>query len=154
MHSMKGRSRKARLQILRELLSAGSVDSQGKLVDLLKKKGFAATQSSISRDLRELGAVKSRMGYGLPGAVGGRPIEREEKILRSLVMGAEPAGPHLLVIRTATGGASRVGLAVDRSSWPGVVGTVAGDDTLFVALESKKHLNRVKNELAAILGTA
>ena len=123
-----------RRDAIRDLLSHGPAETQASLVSALEDLGFVATQSSVSRDLRELGAIKTARGYELPNAAepGDEQIAAVSDLLRSIT----PAGSNLLVIRTGIGAAQRVGLALDRSGWPGMVGTIAGDDTIFVATES------------------
>jgi transcriptional regulator of arginine metabolism len=96
-------------------------------------RGFDATQSSVSRDLKELGAVKTASGYELPG---GTADDDEVAGVADLLRGIETAGPNLLVIKTAIGAAQRVALALDRSGWPEMVGNVGGDDTILVATKS------------------
>ena len=120
-----------RRDAIRELLTNQPAATQASLVRALENLGFGATQSSVSRDLRELGAVKTAAGYELPAgpAAGDEQVAAVADLLRSIT----PAGPNLLVIRTGIGAAQRVGLALDRSGWPGMVGTIAGDDTVFVA---------------------
>ena len=119
---------------IRDLLVTGPAETQGSLVSALEELGFVATQSSVSRDLKEIGAVKTARGYELPAAndPGDDQVAAVAELLRSLT----PAGSNLLVIRTAIGAAQRVGLALDRCGWPGMVGTIAGDDTVFIATES------------------
>ena len=119
---------------IRDLLVTGPAETQGSLVSALEELGFVATQSSVSRDLKEIGAVKTARGYELPAAndPGDNQVAAVAELLRSLT----PAGSNLLVIRTAIGAAQRVGLALDRCGWPGMVGTIAGDDTVFIATES------------------
>ena len=119
---------------IRDLLVTGPAETQGSLVSALEELGFVATQSSVSRDLKEIGAVKTARGYELPAAndPGDSQVAAVAELLRSLT----PAGSNLLVIRTAIGAAQRVGLALDRCGWPGMVGTIAGDDTVFIATES------------------
>ena len=126
-----------RRNALRELLGRGPAPTQQILVAELEKRGFAATQSSVSRDLRELGAVKTSRGYELAQLEDSSGIELESvsEFVRSLA----PAGPHLLVIRTAIGAAQRVALALDRVGWPEIVGNIGGDDTVFVATDSANH---------------
>ena len=89
------------------------------------------TQSSVSRDLRDLGAVKTADGYTLPAAA--HDADRELDAVAPLLRDTKSAGPNLLVIRTAIGAAQRVALALDRSGWPEMVGNIGGDDTVFVA---------------------
>jgi transcriptional regulator of arginine metabolism len=103
-------------------------------VATLTTKGYTATQSSVSRDLRELGAIKTPRGYELPS--GSRNDDDHLAAVAELVRTIQPAGPNLLVVKTAIGAAQRVALAFDRSNWPEVVGNIGGDDTVFVATDS------------------
>lgn len=120
-----------RRRALRELLASGPASTQQELVEALIAQGLAATQSSVSRDLRELGALKTAAGYELPPAAAGG--DDEVAAVVDLLRDCRPAGPHLLVIRTAIGAAQRVALALDRCGWPEIVGNVGGDDTVFTA---------------------
>ena len=116
---------------IRDLLSHGPAETQASLVSALEDLGFAATQSSVSRDLRELGAIKTGAGYELAdGALtGDDEVAQVSGLLRTM----SPAGPNLLVIKTAIGAAQRVALALDRCGWPEIVGNIGGDDTVFAA---------------------
>lgn len=118
---------------IRELLIEAPASTQQSIVDALTAQGFVATQSSVSRDLRELGAIKTAHGYVLP-----EPASDEDEIaaVASLLREIKAAGPNLLVIRTAVGAAQRVALALDRCGWPEIVGNVGGDDTVFTATAS------------------
>lgn len=116
---------------LRELLLGKPAATQRELVEALTGKGFIATQSSVSRDLKVLGAVKTRHGYELPQAV--QAYDGEIAKVADLLREIKSAGPNLLIIKTAIGAAQRVALALDRSDWPEIVGNVGGDDTVFVA---------------------
>lgn len=121
-----------RRRAIAELLRSHVVRRQSELVRLLRAKGLEATQSSISRDLRDLGVAKLTTGYSLPVPGRGnnadalRPVAEFVRELRA-------AGPNLLVIATAIGAAQRVCVTLDRANWPEVVGTISGDDTIFVA---------------------
>jgi len=123
-----------RRSAIRELLQQGPAATQASLVSALQGRGYVATQSSVSRDLREIGAIKTVHGYELPAANDSDDdhVARVADLLRMTT----PAGPNLLVMHTAVGAAQRVGLALDRCDWPGIVGTIAGDDTVFIATES------------------
>ena len=123
-----------RRETIRQLLQRGPAGTQQVLVDELTERGLVATQSSVSRDLRELGAIKTTRGYELPadGADPGDELRGVAEFLR----GTSPAGPNLLVIRTAIGAAQRVALALDRSGWPEMIGNIGGDDTVFVACDT------------------
>lgn len=123
-----------RRDTIRQLLLHAPAGTQQSLVNALKKRGMVATQSSVSRDLRELGAIKTGRGYELPSTEDAASDELAgvAEFLRSIT----PAGPNLTVIRTAIGAAQRVALALDRSAWPEMVGNIGGDDTVFVASDS------------------
>jgi transcriptional regulator of arginine metabolism len=119
---------------IRELLHRSPAETQGSLVSALQELGHPATQSSVSRDLREIGAIKTARGYELPA--GSDPGDEQLAAVADLLRNVTTAGSNLLVIHTGTGAAQRVGLALDRCGWPGIIGTIAGDDTVFVATES------------------
>lgn len=130
-----------RRDAIRQMLSNGPVETQQVLVDRLLSRGLTVTQSSVSRDLRDLGAVKTADGYQLPSTEHDGEVELAK--VGALLRNAVPAGAHLLVIKTAIGAAQRVALALDRSAWPEIVGNIGGDDTVFVATSSvsgQKHL--------------
>jgi transcriptional regulator of arginine metabolism len=129
-----GLSRAQRQDAIRELLQSAPAATQRSLVQALRARGFDATQSSVSRDLRELGALKTNDGYVLgEGSAAGH---HELTQVASMLRGLHPAGPHLLVIKTAIGAAQRVALALDRCDWPEIVGNIGGDDTVFAATAS------------------
>ena len=123
-----------RREAIRQLLLNGPAETQGSLVAALTEKGHNATQSSVSRDLRELGAIKTAQGYELPSE--NREDDDQLVAVSELLRTVQPAGPNLLVVRTAIGAAQRVALAFDRCKWPEVIGNIGGDDTVFVATES------------------
>lgn len=123
-----------RRDAIRELLLQGPARTQQFLVDALVDRGLVATQSSVSRDLREIGAIKTARGYELPGTA--EPGDKQMADIATLLRKISPAGPNLLVVRTAIGAAQRVALALDRSDWPEMVGNIGGDDTVFVATAS------------------
>ncbi len=123
-----------RRDAIRELLLQGPARTQQYLVEALVNRGLVATQSSVSRDLREIGAIKTARGYELAGD--DQPDDKPMTEVATLLRNVSPAGPNLLVIRTAIGAAQRVALALDRSNWPEMVGNIGGDDTVFVATAS------------------
>lgn len=143
--------RDQRLQAIREILQSGEVRNQDELAQQLAQHGFVVTQSSVCRDLRELQVAKRGGRYCLPepkttDAADSSPFADLAPLFRS----ATPAGPHLLVVRSVPGGASRVGLAIDTAGWPEVVGTVAGDDTLFVATTGLRATQTVAERLLSL----
>ena len=143
-------SQALRRQTIRDLLRRRPADTQRALVKALNARGFVATQSSVSRDLKELGAIKTAQGYELPAAAGSDASELSgvSEFIRDVL----PAGPNLIVVKTAVGAAQRVALALDRSAWPEMIGNIGGDDTVFVATESASGqrilLSRIERDRA------
>jgi transcriptional regulator of arginine metabolism len=118
--------KQTRQQRLLELVRQGTYQTQKALQAELERQGFAVTQSSLSRDLEELNLVKLGGRYVLPRA----PVVGAARGLLSL----EPAGDALVVAKCLPGHASAVALAIDTAALADVVGTIAGDDTVFVAV--------------------
>lgn len=140
------------------LLEEQAISSQAQLVELLAGDGVVATQATVSRDLEELGAVKVRipggtMAYAIPEHA--KTVVTTDDHLRR-VMGefvVEVAySANLVVLRTPPGSAHVVASAVDRSGFPNIIGTVAGDDTLIVVCAEQVSGDRVAGELAALAG--
>jgi transcriptional regulator of arginine metabolism len=133
------------------ILRLGAVSRQAELVDLLHREGFDATQSSVSRDLRELGVVKGADRYLLPAAEDALTPSHFEDV-RSFMKGYRAAGPTLTVLRTTTGAAQSVAIAIDKARWPEIVGTIAGDDTIFIATESMRAQRKLHDHLRSTFG--
>ena len=133
------------------ILRQNAVSRQAELVNLLHREGHDATQSSVSRDLRELGVVKGGDRYLLPVAEDALTPSHFETI-RSFVKGYRAAGPTLTVLRTSAGTAQSVAIALDKARWPEVIGTIAGDDTIFIATESAKAQRRLHDHLRTHFG--
>jgi len=122
-----------RRDAIRQLLTGAPAGTQQSLVNELTARGLVATQSSVSRDLKDIGAIKTSRGYELPKAnFNNDELASAVEFVRSVT----PAGPYLTVIKTAIGAAQRVALALDRSNWPEMIGNIGGDDTVFVASDS------------------
>jgi len=129
--SSEGTLTAARREALRQIISQSAVGRQADLVRLLSRAGHRATQSSVSRDLRELGVAKQGDRYVLPDE--SAPALDDFATVAAFVRDWRPAGPCLTVIRTTAGAAQSVAIVLDRADWPDVVGTLSGDDTIFVA---------------------
>jgi len=125
--------RAAIVRILRE----GLVRRQQDLVRLLKKAGHEVTQSSVSRDLRDLGVLKASGRYVLPPDELSR-ANGDFATLAQFVRQLRRAGPSITVLRTTIGAAQSVAVAIDRAEWPEVAGTISGDDTIFIATASTR----------------
>jgi len=144
-----------------KLLETRAVANQGHLVELLAEEGVVATQTTVSRDLEELGALKVRLpggetAYALPELPSHQvaPEDHLRRVLGEWVVEVDHSG-NLVVLRTPPGSAHVVGSALDRSGFPGVIGTVAGDDTvLVVAAEAARGGGgaNVAARLAAVSG--
>jgi transcriptional regulator of arginine metabolism len=104
------------------------------------------TQSSVSRDISALHLVKVDGAYRRPVVVGRPSDDPDQRRLRR-VDGVESAGDSLIVLRTPPGEANRVGAALDRLAWAEVVGTIAGDDTIFIAVRDAVAQRSVMREL-------
>jgi transcriptional regulator of arginine metabolism len=134
-----------------EVIRAGPIASQEELAERLSERGFAATQATISRDLEQLGAVKIRrdgqLSYAIPEVPDGQSAGRLQSVFRDWVRSVAPAG-NLLVIRTPPGSAHLVGVALDESEAPEIVGTICGDDTVFVAARSAAQAQALGKRLS------
>jgi transcriptional regulator of arginine metabolism len=143
---------------IRSLLRRRRIRSQAELAEALAGSGCAVDQSTLCRDLRELGIAKVAGVYRVPspradegaGGAAADPAAPGSQSVARFIAAALPAGPNLLVVRCATGTASAVGLAIDGEGWPEVVGTVAGDDTLFIATGSARDQRTVLARLEAL----
>ncbi|MFL6227461.1 MAG: arginine repressor [Pyrinomonadaceae bacterium] len=122
--------RERRHQKILSLIRAKPVGTQGELTGLLEGAGFAVTQSSVSRDIAELGVVKRRGRYVVPQAT-------DAAKARGL-LSLETAGSSLVVARCEPGLASAVAVEIDAAAIPEIVGTIAGEDTIFVAVREAK----------------
>jgi transcriptional regulator of arginine metabolism len=137
--------RQARIQ---KFLRSGSVGTQQDLVRLLKSAGIRASQVTLSRDLRELGVIKTRQGYrqqeslGMPDASAGNLARVLSEFVRDI-----QAADSIVVLKTLPGGAAAVGEALDLETGWGIAGTVAGDNTIFAATVSPAQAKRLCRKL-------
>jgi transcriptional regulator of arginine metabolism len=134
-----------------EILRHDVVHSQAELLKKLRRRGFRVTQPSVSRDLQELQVIKANGRY-LPGDAlpGGDPAPAALDTVVEFVLSCAPAGPYMLVVKTPPGAAAAVASAIDHAGWPEIVGTVAGDDTVFIATPGRRQQARLQ---AALLRT-
>lgn len=153
-------SRAERQHRIRQLLSHHHVASQPQLVELLAADGITATQATVSRDLELLGAVKVRVAggesvYAVPEYEPDRvaPEDHLRRVLGEWLVEVLPSG-NLVVLRTPPGCAHVVASALDRSSLPGIVGTVAGDDTLLCVANERVGGAKLARTLRDLAGLA
>jgi transcriptional regulator of arginine metabolism len=145
-----------RQQAVRDLIEGRAIRTQQELAASLRERGFRVTQATVSRDVAELGLIKSmRNGvaaYAMPSRPADAEVSGEErlgKLLHAHPIEVRQAG-MLLVIRTIPGSAHAVAAALDRARWPEVVGSIAGDDTLFVAFADGPSLERIRERLVRL----
>ncbi len=147
-----GRRRRAILAIVEQ----GGVRSQEALQRRLRREGFTVAQPTLSRDLRALGLAKTPSGYvPAPGAAP-PPEVREgalDRAMSAFVLSVRAAG-SLVVVRTPPAGAHPLARALDEALLPDVVGTIAGDDTVFVATPGPSAALRLERRLRAPLASA
>jgi transcriptional regulator of arginine metabolism len=139
-------------------LESEEVSSQAQLVELLAGEGVTATQATVSRDLDDLGAIKVRARggvtvYAVPELPKDQvpPEDHLRRVLGDWVVDVAHSGP-LVVLRTPPGSAHVVGSALDRSSLPEVLGTVAGDDTLIVVADEEVGGSSLADQLRELAG--
>ena len=138
-------------QILK-LIAARPVANQEELRHRLAQQGLVVTQATLSRDLRELGLVKTAEGYKLLGAASQvSSLPNLARALREYLRDVS-AAQNLLVLRTPPGGAQPLAAAVDRERWPEVLGTIGGDDTVLIITNSCDSSRAVKKRIEGFLG--
>jgi len=139
-----------RQRAIADLIRASALSSQEELAERLSSQGFAVTQATISRDLEQIGAVKVRRGgnlsYALPQEVRSGAGPRLAAVFRDWVRSVDPAG-NMVVMKTPPGSAHLVGVALDNSELPEIVGTICGDDTIFVACRTAAEAEALSTKL-------
>ena len=141
---------------IRELLSSSLVTNQDELRRKLRRRGFAVTQATLSRDIHELQLSKGPGGYALPNGNGHAAAAEDEgppsvaEVMASFGLRVRQAA-NQVVVRTVMGGAQPVAAALDYEEWPDVVGTVAGDDTVLVICPDSRRASEVEARLRDIL---
>lgn len=147
-----------RQRAIRDLVEQRPIRTQQELAAALRERGFRATQATISRDVAELGLGKGsregRAAYVLPPRLRDAEVSGEDRLRRLLadVPAEFRVADLILVIKTLPGSAHAVAAALDRTRWPEIVGSIAGDDTVFVATGDKGSLRRLRDRLMGLSG--
>ena len=149
-----------RQQLIAKIVSSQTVTSQPMLREFLRKKGIKATQATLSRDVEDLGAVKVRTTkgettYAIPEFEPDRlsPPDQLKRVLAEWVADVQFNEP-IVIVRTPPGCAHVVASALDRSRLQGLLGTVAGDDTMMCVANSKYTAKRLAKDIKQLAGLA
>jgi len=145
-------SKLSRQKAILDLLDQGPVTSQEELQKLLHRRGLDAGQATLSRDIRELGLVKSAGGYSLPGRESAAETDLPSvgRLVREFVTSVR-AAENLLVTKTSIGSAQPVAAALDEENWPEAIGTIAGDDTILIVCQDKRAAGRLAGRIQEML---
>jgi len=149
----------ARHEEIVNIVREQTIHSQDELLSILRKRGFRVTQPTLSRDMRDLGLAKTAAGYVLPGELPPvalfvpRGEERLEHLLRDSIIFAEAAG-NLVVLKTPPAAAQPVASALDAAPPEDCLGTVGGDDTIFVAFRHPASATDFAHHVQQIAGIA
>jgi len=147
---------------IQELVGNSLIQSQDDLRRKLRRRGFAVTQATLSRDLHELQLFKGPAGYGLPNGNGngntpGLAVEDDDspptvaEVLETFGLRSRQA-MNQVVIGTVMGGAQPVAAALDYEQWPEVVGTIAGDDTVLIICPDERQARTLKARIEEHIG--
>lgn len=133
-----------------ELIHAEKLRSQQELLGKLKKYGIQVTQATLSRDLKELGVVKARDGYEISETNHSENKDETRRIIRDFVTYVDASG-SMVVVKTGPSNAPPVAVALDKAAWPEILGTVAGEDTLFALTRKPSLASKVVKRIEEML---
>ena len=144
-------SKLTRQQLILQLIENGRVANQEDLRRALARQGQQVTQATLSRDIHELGIVKTGNGYVVATQAGEETgLPSAERLVREFVLSVREA-QNQLVLKTSVGSAQPVAAALDAEGWEEMLGTIAGDDTILIICENKHHAERVANRIREML---
>ena len=144
-------SKLSRHAVIRNLVNEREVSSQDELRRLLFRRGHRVTQATLSRDIHELGLVKTDQGYKLPqGEEGDLALPSIERLIQTFVYEVRTA-LNQVVIKTSAGSAQPVSVAIDAEDWEEVVGTIGGDDTILVIATDSRAAEKLANRIRSYL---
>jgi transcriptional regulator of arginine metabolism len=151
-------NRSARQHAILRLVRDGAISTQAELAEALRDDGYDVVQTTVSRDVAELGLVKvrapsGRLVYAPAGAGDADRLKAIGAALRRYATAVEEAGP-LVVVTTPSGYASALAQAIDEGHHPGIAGTIAGDNTIFLAPRGSTSAGALTRELAGHLADA
>ena len=151
-------NRRERQGAILELVRERALSTQAEVASALEESGFGVVQTTVSRDIAELGLVKvrapsGRLIYAPPGSTDADRLRALGAAMRRYAVAVEAAGP-LVVLTTPSGYASALAQALDEALHPSIAGTIAGDNTIFVAARDGISAKALRDELAAHLSQA
>ncbi len=138
-----------RHKLIVELIRENDISTQTDLVREVKKKGLKCTQTTISRDLAELKVIKAQGHYKVAEFA---DLSGLNRALWDHGISVDMAGEHMLVLKTRVGAAQTVAIELDGENWKEVAGTLAGDDTIFIAVKGSPERDTVYRKLRKLLG--
>jgi transcriptional regulator of arginine metabolism len=148
--------KRLRQRMISDLVQQRAIRTQQEIATALRERGYRVTQATISRDIAELGLVKVvRDGahvYALPARLDDADPTGEDRVrslLRELPVEVGESGT-MVVVRTLPGSAHPIAAALDRARWPGVVGSVSGDDTVFIACRDVAARRRIRARIVEL----
>jgi transcriptional regulator of arginine metabolism len=144
-------SKLTRQQLILQLIENGNVASQEDLRRALVRHGQKVTQATLSRDIHELGIVKTTNGYARANDVNAEAaLPAAERLVREFVLSVREA-QNQLVIKTSVGSAQPVAAALDAEGWEEMLGTIAGDDTILIICENNRDAERLADRIREML---
>jgi transcriptional regulator of arginine metabolism len=152
-------TKRIRLHLLKKIISEQEVSDQVQLLNQLKNSGIKTTQATISRDLQELNVVKVRAKpghykYEILEKTSESNLREQLRVVFDNFVDEIKSTNNLIVIKTAPGNANSVAAIVDRLEVPEILGTIAGDDTILVIVDTDENRKRIESEFVAILEEA
>ncbi len=147
--------KKERQDAIRKLIAEETIQTQSEMVEALQRIGLQVTQGTVSRDIREMRLVKTMTPdgvycYSIPRRTAPGGTGRFSRMMAESVLAVETA-QNLVVIKTLSGSANMVAEALDSSSWREIVGTLAGDNTIFIATHSAQEADSIRSRIQELL---
>lgn len=149
--------KQGRQSAILEIINKFDVETQDELSEILKQKGFEVTQATVSRDIKELKLVKLQTGsgaykYAASGKEQAGKLDVYKRVFRETVVSIQPAA-SLVIVKTISGSANAAGEAIDAFNLPDVAGTLAGDNTIFIAVKQEGTKGRIIEELTRLVNS-
>lgn len=142
--------KRARQNAILELVRQNRVDSQQQLAVELRVMGFEVSQSTLSRDIRELGLIKMGNAYAVRQGAPRRTSDQTLRLVMREFLVDVDSVDHIMVLKTTTGTAATVADALDGAQWAGIAGTLAGENTIFVLCRSAGAVAEIRRRIATL----